>query len=99
MNKTIGSVTVISDKEFEALFNDPDLGDWKIVIEDTYACTCRTLELLNMWKRHLAFSDILSEMWEICFDLYSKGDILYMPMSFYNFCVETLTAIEDTIEE
>lgn len=99
MKRELNTVVLLMDEDFDAKFNSPDLGDWRTCFVSTYARTCRTLELLDCWKRQMSLEDTLGVMWGICFDEYFDGKNKYMPASFYDFCMEVFIAFSDTIDD
>lgn len=99
MVEKLGKLTILDDTDFDAMFNDENLGDWRHCMDSVYAKTVRVLDLLDTWKQHLSLIDTMEVMWEICFDVYFDEKGQYIPSSFCDFCMSVLTAIGDTVEE
>ena len=82
---------IITDKEFVARFSGCiGSNDCMFAFKGTTAITCRVVEMYKMWEDGRSFDDILSAMWEICFDLCFDDDTEYFPQSAYDFCKEVI---------
>lgn len=99
MKRSLNGITLLSDAEFNRKFNAEELGHWENCFNTTYGRTCRFLELLKCWNDRLSLENTLLKMWNICFDIYFEDGIRYMPISFYNFCVETFMAFSDELDD